>query len=136
MVLFAFYSDWIIYDRRSYRSCLRDFVRERIYQHDICRSPYVILMDVENFILPRDITDIFMIIFWPGFIFIFLPFYENMTVQSYCIFIILSWFPNFVRQNTQSLSTQSCSKTFKLVDSFNSRQWNYVCLFFLPVNFM
>lgn len=61
--LFAFDNGWIIYGRRSYSLCSRDFVRESIHHYDICRSPHVILINGENFILPRDKLDRFIAVF-------------------------------------------------------------------------
>lgn len=70
--LFALHNGWIIYGRRSYSLCSRDFVRESIHHYDICRSPHVILINGENFILPRDKLERFIAVFLQTF-FLFLP---------------------------------------------------------------
>lgn len=72
--LFAFDNGWIIYGRRSYSLCSRDFVRESIHHYDICRSPHVILINGENFTLPRDKLDRFIAVFFFRPSFYFAPF--------------------------------------------------------------
>lgn len=79
--LFAFHNGWIIYGRRSYSLCSRDFVRESIHHYDICRSLHVILINGENFILPRDKLDSFIAVFLQTF-FLFRSIYECMKVCS------------------------------------------------------
>lgn len=77
--LFAFHNGWIIYGCRSYSLCSRDFVRESIHHYDICRSSHVILINGENFILPRDKLDMFIAVFLQTF-FLFRFIYGCMKV--------------------------------------------------------
>lgn len=79
--LFAFDNGWIIYGRRSYSLCSRDFVRESIHHYDICRSPHVILINGENFILPRDKLDRFIAVFSSDLLFISLHLWVYESLQ-------------------------------------------------------
>lgn len=79
--LFAFHNGWIIYGRRSYSLCSRDFVRESIHHYDICRSPHVILINGENFILPRDKLDRFIAVFSSDLLFISLHLWVYESLQ-------------------------------------------------------
>lgn len=64
--LFAFDNGWIIYGRRSYSLCSRDFVRESIHHYDICRSPHVILINGT----PRQVGQVYCCFFFrPSFYF-------------------------------------------------------------------
>lgn len=79
--LFALQNGWIIYGRRSYSLCSRDFVRESIHHYDICRSPHVILINGENFILPRDKLDRFIAVFSSDLLFISLHLWVYESLQ-------------------------------------------------------
>lgn len=75
--LFAFDNGWIIYGRRSYSLCSRDFVRESIHHYDI-----MLFWSMEKILFYPETSWTGLLLFFLQTFFLFRSIYECMKVCS------------------------------------------------------